>query len=98
MSMQILNFRPTGDHDWTKWSECAKPGSPGMFPNEQDADGVRYAKDTCAACPVRIECLEEAMRKGESHGVWGGLTPEERSTRRSQAARRARNARTAGAA
>jgi WhiB family transcriptional regulator, redox-sensing transcriptional regulator len=32
----------------------------------------------CATCPVRAQCLEYALRNKESHGIWGGTTPEER--------------------
>jgi len=38
------------------------------------------AKAVCAACPVRIECLEHAIASGERYGVWGGLTFDERVT------------------
>ena len=37
------------------------------------------AKAICAACPVREACLEWALHLGETHGVWGGMTPEERA-------------------
>lgn len=30
------------------------------------------AKELCAACPIREECLSEALQRGEPHGVWGG--------------------------
>jgi WhiB family redox-sensing transcriptional regulator len=43
---------------------------------------VRQAKAICAACPVRRECLDEALRaEGTSlgDGVFGGLTAEERN-------------------
>lgn len=36
------------------------------------------AKSICATCPVRDDCLAEAMRNREKVGVWGGLNPEER--------------------
>ena len=36
------------------------------------------AKRLCAVCPVRIECLEYALRIRETHGVWGGLNETER--------------------
>lgn len=42
------------------------------------------AKMFCNACPIQDLCLEEAMRLEyglalmSRHGVWGGLTPEER--------------------
>ena len=36
------------------------------------------AKALCAACPVRAECLEFALETGQVHGIWGGLTAQER--------------------
>ena len=84
MSAQIINFRPEGEHQWSKWAECAKPGAPGMFPNDSDSSGVEAAKATCANCPVRSECLAEALGRGEQWGVWGGHTADERTYRRSR--------------
>ena len=36
------------------------------------------AKSICAICPVRVECLEYAIRIRESHGIWGGLNELDR--------------------
>ncbi len=36
------------------------------------------AKVICQACPVRTECLAEALDNGMEWGVWGGLTERER--------------------
>lgn len=33
----------------------------------------------CDRCPVRRECLVAAYLGGEKYGVWGGLTPDQRS-------------------
>ena len=30
------------------------------------------AKELCASCPIRQDCLSEALQRGEPHGVWGG--------------------------
>jgi WhiB family redox-sensing transcriptional regulator len=30
------------------------------------------AKELCAECPIRQECLSGALERGEPHGVWGG--------------------------
>lgn len=38
----------------------------------------RRAKAICAICPVRLECLQYALRINEQHGVWGGLNEQER--------------------
>lgn len=33
---------------------------------------LERAKDLCAQCPVKAECLAGALRRGEPWGVWGG--------------------------
>jgi len=38
----------------------------------------RAAKRVCAACPVRQECLDYALRVREPFGIWGGLNETER--------------------
>jgi WhiB family transcriptional regulator, redox-sensing transcriptional regulator len=39
---------------------------------------VVEAKNVCARCLVQAECLTFAQRTGQAHGIWGGLTEEER--------------------
>ena len=39
---------------------------------------VAEAKAVCRACPVRAECLEAALQRHETHGIWGGATERER--------------------
>ena len=36
------------------------------------------AKEVCASCPVRRECLDHALTSGEPYGVWGGRSEAER--------------------
>lgn len=48
---------------------------------------INQAKYVCAGCTVRPECLEWAVRVGVDHGVWGGLTEEERRSLKYRAAR-----------
>jgi WhiB family redox-sensing transcriptional regulator len=33
---------------------------------------LELARELCAACPIREQCLSEALQRGEPHGVWGG--------------------------
>lgn len=33
---------------------------------------LERAKALCARCPIRAECLDGAVRRGEPWGVWGG--------------------------
>ena len=39
---------------------------------------IAEAKKVCARCLVQPECLTFAQRTGQAHGIWGGLTEEER--------------------
>lgn len=66
--------------EWKAWAECAKDQSDmlAMFPTDGDGDGIEAAKALCRVCPVLAECLAEALDNGEQHGVWGGMTTEER--------------------
>ncbi len=36
------------------------------------------AKQICGQCPVRTECLSEALDNKVEWGVWGGMTERER--------------------
>jgi WhiB family redox-sensing transcriptional regulator len=36
------------------------------------------AQSICAACPVRRQCADYAIRAREPYGVWGGLTESQR--------------------
>jgi WhiB family transcriptional regulator, redox-sensing transcriptional regulator len=47
-------------------------------PDHQRRFRVSRAKTICAGCPVAEECLEEALKRGEQFGIWGGLTTRER--------------------
>jgi WhiB family redox-sensing transcriptional regulator len=52
---------------------------PSHFETKDEKDGrERQAKVICARCPVRIECLEYAIRIRDPHGIWGGLNELER--------------------
>ncbi|WP_121257785.1 WhiB family transcriptional regulator [Nocardioides ferulae] len=46
-----------------------------------EEDTYAEAAAVCGRCPVQAICLAYAL-PNESHGVWGGLTPEERRTAR----------------
>lgn len=43
-----------------------------------NSEETQEAADICFECPVRLECLKQAVQNKEPFGVWGGLTPEQR--------------------
>lgn len=43
---------------------------------------VRGPVSQCLACPMQQPCLELAELRGETEGIYGGTTPEERRARR----------------
>ena len=48
---------------------------------------LKEAKAVCAGCPVQCLCLEWAVLAGIDHGVWGGMSEEERRTIKRRTAR-----------
>lgn len=48
-----------------------------FFP-ERNLALAREAKAICYRCPVRMECLDEALSNGERFGIWGGMDQDER--------------------
>lgn len=65
--------------NWRTHAKCAEPGvdSELFFTREGDYEllakqRINAAQAICAACPVSQICREEAERRREKHGVWGG--------------------------
>ncbi|WP_435609663.1 WhiB family transcriptional regulator [Streptomyces sp. C10-9-1] len=47
---------------------------------------IEQAKKICRTCPLMFECLRDALERGEEHGVWGGLSEDDRNSLRRSAA------------
>ncbi|HEV7209687.1 MAG TPA: WhiB family transcriptional regulator [Mycobacteriales bacterium] len=69
----LTGFAP--DHDWTARAACLASDPDELF--VQGAEQNR-AKARCRACPVRTECLSDALDNRVEFGVWGGMTERER--------------------
>ena len=54
------------------------------FGSEDDALATRFraAKNMCSYCPAIQACAAYAIESNEIYGVWGGLTPAERTALR----------------
>jgi WhiB family redox-sensing transcriptional regulator len=63
------------NEDWTASAKCQQSSPDELFVRGAEQ---HKAKQVCAACPVRAECLAEALDNRIEWGVWGGLTERER--------------------
>jgi WhiB family transcriptional regulator, redox-sensing transcriptional regulator len=71
---------------WDDDAACkGYPDLPWFPPDKDELEGTHWqpflygiARDVCAICPVRKECLVYALKNKIIHGMWGGLTPDER--------------------
>ena len=61
---------------WTKSALCAETDPEAFFPEKGESTSV--ARQVCNACPVREECLNDALARDEQFGVWGGHSVVER--------------------
>lgn len=72
------------EYGW-QWRAACRGDDSGLFfaPSHMETKDEktvreRRAKAICVTCPVRLECLEYAIRTREPHGIWGGLNELER--------------------
>lgn len=67
--------------DWWQAAACRSADPDIFFPVSTHGPGrhdIARAKEVCAGCPVRRQCLQFALATHQVHGVWGGTTEEER--------------------
>jgi len=71
---------------------CAQSDPEHWFPTHETPEASRLtgdgnetamatsarAKAICQLCPVKAECLQEALDNKIDHGIWGGLSVKER--------------------
>jgi WhiB family redox-sensing transcriptional regulator len=77
------------DDHWTNYGACLGMSTELFFPIGETASGqAELAKGICRRCPVREECLQDALDNRIKHGIWGGTTEGEREklTRRARRA------------
>ena len=67
-----LEFKP-----WMGYAKCVGVDDPDVFFPEQYTP-TEAARQVCASCLVRIECLQHAIDGQEAHGIFGGLSVAER--------------------
>jgi WhiB family redox-sensing transcriptional regulator len=70
---------PKTEH-WTGSAACRGTDPEAFFEpanRSKEDPAVKAVKRICEACPVRAECLTEALDRGEEFGIWGGMTERE---------------------
>src|SRR4051812_43208920 len=72
--MSLSDLADDGRTGWRARAACYGMDTNLFFPDV--AARADNAVAVCGACPVAAECLVENLK--EMHGVFGGLTPDER--------------------
>ncbi len=75
-----MSADPERPDDWRADAACLTRDPELFYPRPSDLLGVQLAQDVCHGCPVIEECGAYALRLGhpEHHGVWGGMSEDER--------------------
>ncbi|MCM2579720.1 WhiB family transcriptional regulator [Streptomyces meridianus] len=75
-------LRGIGDISWHTRGVChgmdPEDADATFFPLPRDHEAIADAKELCAVCPVRRDCLNYALENVLKEGIWGGLTEAER--------------------
>jgi WhiB family redox-sensing transcriptional regulator len=82
--------------NWRSAGACRSADPDLFFPISSAGPAQRQiarAKLICAGCGVRQECLDFAVSHDQTHGIWGGTTPEDRQRDRRRKRRAAAAAR-----
>ncbi|MGW0485777.1 WhiB family transcriptional regulator [Nonomuraea sp. NPDC003214] len=78
------------NRNWRQEAACADVPTYVFYDDkERLPDGRRRprydeakAKRICAGCPVAVECLDDALRRNDKHGMHGGLNEAEKKAER----------------
>ncbi|GAA4419115.1 hypothetical protein GCM10023169_09480 [Georgenia halophila] len=65
----------TGDKGWASGAACVEREPEKFFVR---GAAQRAVREMCFRCPVRMQCLSEALDSRIEFGVWGGMTERER--------------------
>jgi WhiB family redox-sensing transcriptional regulator len=61
--------------EWSARAACSQADPDVLFVS---GAAQNRAKQVCMGCPVRVECLADALDSHVEFGVWGGMTERER--------------------
>ncbi len=72
---QVAKGAAAGGAEWTTRAVCATQDPDLLFVT---GAAQREAAKLCRGCPVKLECLADALDNKVEFGVWGGLTERQR--------------------
>ena len=67
--------------DWRHRAACLDEEPELFFPTGNTGPAlwqIEEAKRVCRTCEVREQCLTGALETGQDHGIWGGMSEDER--------------------
>lgn len=70
------------NRDWTARAACRGLDVNTFYPVAVGRAATPYvekARAVCRPCPVKIQCLREALETKDAYGIRAGLTPEQRA-------------------
>ena len=76
--------------DWRHRAACLTEDPELFFPVGNTGPALQQiedAKKICQSCTVKDQCLNWALDAGQDHGVWGGMSEDERRAMKRRAAR-----------
>ncbi|MDL5199417.1 WhiB family transcriptional regulator [Streptomyces sp. ALI-76-A] len=80
--------------NWREHAACRHEDPDLFFPIGTTGPALvqqEQAKSVCRRCPVQGQCLEWALDTGQTIGVWGGTSEDERRALKRRAAARRRS-------
>lgn len=77
LSLGVPKIAPVPPRDWAAHAACLAY-DPNLWFLEDKTGSYREARQICAGCPVRVDCLDWAVETNTDYGLWGGLAPHER--------------------
>jgi WhiB family transcriptional regulator, redox-sensing transcriptional regulator len=80
-NLALLLIGLTDGGRWKPIAACRSADPELFFPvsaSDSNPAQVAEAIAVCAGCLVRSQCLDYAIRTRQMHGIWGGMTEEER--------------------
>ena len=73
-----LGYEKSSDEElyWQERALCAQTDPDIFFPEK--GGSTTPATSVCAACDVQAQCLEYAITHDIRHGIWGGMSDNDR--------------------